>query len=381
VSNGEAGPQGYSAGSVTHVVARYPPALGGMEQVVYHLARSQTELGADVRVLTSNEQCSDSYDEEGPFPVVRLRSVHFAHTTIMPGLLRHLLRLDADSVLHLHISCAYIPEMVWIARKLRGSRYLAHLHLDVGPSGKAGMLLEPYKQIFLRRVLHDAAAVIVPTADYVEIVTDKYALSPEKVFVIGNGTDHRIAAGPRRLIANGERKKLLFVGRLSVQKNIPLLLNALDSYVSRYGDNVQLTIVGEGELRPVIELEILRLGLGSIAKLSGRLDGEVLQSLYEESDLLLLTSTSESFGLVLVEAMTKGLPIVSVRIPAVRNIVLNEVNGLLTDSTPDALADGINALLSSETLYGTISMNNLAKSRDYGWRSIAGEFATRYEAV
>jgi glycosyltransferase involved in cell wall biosynthesis len=381
VSHGTVDRKNYADRAVTHVVAKYPPALGGMEQVVHHLARNQHELGADVSVLTSNEECPDSFDEEDTFPIVRLRSSNVAHTTIMPGLLARLRRLGPYSVVHLHISCAYIPEMVWLSKKLGGAPYLAHLHLDVLPSGRAGLLLGPYKRIFLRRVLHDAAAVIVPTEDYGEIVRAKYGLPRDRVFVIGNGTDHRIAEGPRSLEPTDARKKILFVGRLSVQKNIPLLLNSLENYVTRYGDNVQLTIVGEGEQRPAIESQIARLGLGGTVELRGRLDGEALESLYEESDLFLLTSTNESFGLVLIEAMTKGLPIVTVNIPAVRNVVLDEVNGLLTDSTPEALADAIHALLSDEILYAAISKNNLAKSLDYGWTAIAGEFLNRYEVA
>jgi glycosyltransferase involved in cell wall biosynthesis len=71
-------------------------------------------------------------------------------------------------------------------------------------------------------------------------------------------------------------------------------------------------------LRPAIESEISQLDLGSLVRLTGTLYGDELESAYEESDLLILTSIFESFGLVLVEAMAKALPIVSVYIPAVR---------------------------------------------------------------
>jgi glycosyltransferase involved in cell wall biosynthesis len=115
--------------------------------------------------------------------------------------------------------------------------------------------------------------------------------------------------------------------------------------------------------------------------LLGALHGEALQSTYRDSDLLLLTSTNESFGLVLVEAMTKGLPIVSVNIPAVPNVVINGENGLLAESTPEAVADAIHTLLTDIAFYSVVSNNNIAKSREYDWKVIVEKLAAIYESV
>src|SRR5208283_5673992 len=100
---------------IVHVVARYPPALGGMEKVVENLAQTQYSLGIKVRVLTSDDGLNrlEARDELA-FPVLRLKSFNVAHTPIMPGLLSGLLRLAPNSAIHLHISAAYTPEIVWV---------------------------------------------------------------------------------------------------------------------------------------------------------------------------------------------------------------------------------------------------------------------------
>ena len=373
------GPEGSSARGIVHIVARYPPGLGGMEQVVQSLARYQSKLGMRVRVLTSDQGSNDSRQEAELFPVSRLRSINIAHTPISPSLLFRLLRIDRNSIIHLHISSAYTPEMVWIDARLRRHPYLAHVHLDVLPSGRAGSLLIPYKRLLLRRVLRDAEAVLVPTDDYRELISDKYGIPLERIIVIRNGTEHGIAERPKVLGGERAARNLLFVGRLSVQKNIPLMLEAVAAYVRKYGDDVRLMIVGEGEIKPAVQSQIDRLGLGDIVKLRGSLHGAAVQSAYEDSDLLLLTSTNESFGLVLIEAMTKGLPIVSVNIPAVRNVVTSGVNGLLVEPVPGAVAAAIHTLLVDRSLYSAVSRNNLAKSRDYGWEVIAEEIARVYD--
>jgi glycosyltransferase involved in cell wall biosynthesis len=369
-----------AARKIVHVVATYPPALGGMEYAARALARSQCTLGMRVSVLTSDQGQNEMPREQEPFPVTRLRSFVVAHTPVIPSLPYELFGIDRESIVHLHVCPAYTPEAVWLCAKLRNSRYVAHVHgADVMPSGWAGPLLKPYKKVLLRRVLSDAAAIIVPTDDYQNLVCSKYRIPPERVVVIPHGTDHEIVQQPKSLGDERKERRLLFVGRLSLQKNLPLLVQAVAMYVKRYDSDIQLTMVGEGDIRPAIEAEIDRLGLATKAALPGAFYGAALESIYNASDLLLLTSINESFGLVLVEAMTKALPIISVNIPAVRNVVTSGVNGLLVESTPEALAEAIHIMLTDRDFYLEVSKNNLIKSHDYDWTAVAEEISRVYD--
>jgi glycosyltransferase involved in cell wall biosynthesis len=367
---------------VIHVVARYPPALGGMEQAAHWLAQTQHEIGIRVTVFTSDDESKKvQVQGDAPFPVFRLKSFNVAHTPIIPSLLFRLLRLSSSAPIHVHISPAYTPEIAWIYARLRGCPYVAHMHIDLLPSGKAGFLLEPYKKVLLRRILRDASAVVVPTDDYRDIIGEKYTIAHEQIRVIPNGNAHRVSGQPKSLSQRRGRRKLLFVGRLSPQKNIPLLLEAIAAYVDKYTNDIELDIVGDGPERCIIESEIQRLKLSHIVFLQGPMFGDALESKYEASDLFILTSINESFGIVLVEAMSKALPIVSVNIPAVRNIVHHGVNGLLADQNATALADVIRTLITDKGLYSKISNNNLAKSRVYDWKNIAEQFGLVYDSV
>lgn len=363
-----------SVKSIIHVVNRYPPALGGMEKVVQALARSQHKLGVGVTVLTSDDGRDELPPEDEPFEVVRLSSSTVAHTQIMPGLFPRLLRLDRDAVLHVHVAAALLPELVWVYSKLRKHRYVASVYLDVPPSTLVGkLLLTPYKNLFLKRVLRDAAAIWVPTADYQDLVCEKYGIPRERVIPIRCGTAHRIVDQPKALDPAGGPREILFVGRLAVQKNIPALLDALSVYVRKYGRDVRLTLAGDGELRDGLEAQVRRLGLADVITFAGALHGAALEAAYQESDLLALTSTQESFGLVFIEAMTKALPIVSVDIPAVRNVVEDGVNGVLAQQNPESVADAIHTVLADPARYEQMSRKNLAKARNYDWDVIAAE--------
>lgn len=368
--------------SITHVTSRYPPVVGGLEQVVRSLARHQYQLGVNVRVLTSDHGTRGDSMIDDPFPVTRLKSMEVAHTVIIPGLLSSLANLQEDSLIHLHISSAYVPEMVWVNARLRNVPYLAHVHLDVLPSGRAGILLEPYKKLILRRVLHGANLVIVPTEDYVDLMHKRYDISERRIRVVPNATDHTLSERQRSASFSAENcPQVILVGRLAPQKNIPLALAAVASYITRFDNRIRLIIVGEGEDREKIRAEIDRLNLHDIVTLRGTLKGRDLEMAYAESDLLLMTSLNESFGLVLIEAMTKGLPLVSVDIPGVRNVLADGVNGLLSEPKPEALADAMHKLVSDTSLYESISVNNQERARQFSWQSVAMEMAAIYESL
>lgn len=233
--------------------------------------------------------------------------------------------------------------------------------------------------MLLRRVLHSAQAVAVPTDDYREIISRRYAIAPERIVVIPNGTSHRVAGDAKSLPGRRDKVKLLFVGRLSVQKNLPLLLDATAAYIRRHGD-AELRIVGDGEQRSAVRSRIRRLGLGDSVAMLGPVFGEELEFIYDSSDILIMTSINESFGVVFIEAMAKGLPIVSVDIPAIRNVVNHRTNGLLAESNAESIAAAIRALSTNEMLYSTISRNNLAKLQDYDSVKIAEKFISLYGA-
>lgn len=364
-----------------HVVPRYPPALGGMETAVHAIVHKQHETDVPVQVITSDYGAKNTPIEHEEFPVRRLKCINVANTPIMPGLPFRLFALNRRSIVHLHIAQAYTPELVWLVAKLRQVKYVAHFHADVIPSGRAGILLEPYKKLVLSRVLRDAAKVLVPTEDYKDLVRAKYRIPPDRVAVVDNGTDHRIVDEPKSLPEQEKTAKLLFVGRLAIQKNIALMLEAIAAYRDKYGTDIQLSIVGEGDLRSDIESRISQLQLGSMVRLVGTRYGAELESMYEESDVFILTSVFESFGLVLVEAMAKALPIVSVYIPAVRNVVFDGENGLLVDSTPQALADAIHQLLTDKDFYAKVSINNLAASHRYTWEAVVDKISAAYDSL
>src|SRR2546426_11587979 len=146
--------------TIIQVTSYYPPHLGGMENVAAQIAEGFVEKGYAVSVYTSDIGYSRNAVISSKSQVHHLKSIEFAHTPIMFTLFFRLLALPRHSLIHLHVSQAFSSEIVYLISKLREIPYIAHIHLDVDPSGPLGFLHEPYKKLFLKRVLKGASKII-----------------------------------------------------------------------------------------------------------------------------------------------------------------------------------------------------------------------------
>ncbi len=357
---------------VVHVTSHYPPTLSGVGKVVESLAANRKRQGLSVDVLTSREAKSGFPETANPDFVRRLRCYQVAHTRIIPALFGELLKLPRGSVIHVHFGGAFAPEVTYAACRIRRMPYIVHFHGDVGPSGWAGFLLRIYKPMILRRVLRAAASVVVPTADFTSTVSMRYGVDPARIAVIANGVDDSfVYTGQRRLHA---KPRLLFVGRLSVQKNLPLLLRALDG-VSEQFDTI---LVGDGELEGQLKRLAAELRLRNV-RFHGRADGTGLRDLYRNADVFVLPSIWEGMPLVLLEALAMGLPIVATDVSGNRQVVVHGENGLLVPSgDPLALRQALLSVTDNPDLYQHMSQVSQSLACKYSWVQVGAELERVY---
>src|ERR1700730_2636640 len=131
--------------TIVHVTSYYPPHLGGMENVAERIAEGFVDKEYAVSVYTSDRGYSCNKVISSKSQVHYLKSIEFAHTPIIFTLLFRLLALPGHSLIHLHVAQALSPEIVYLISRLKGIPYVAHIHLDVDPSGPFGFLLGTYK--------------------------------------------------------------------------------------------------------------------------------------------------------------------------------------------------------------------------------------------
>lgn len=365
------------AARIIQVSSYYPPHLGGQENAVRDLARQLGAAGHDVQVVTSTQGGGPAgvYKEENVL-VRRLRGVVFGHAPIMPWLPVELFTAaKKHTVVHLHIGQAFTPEMVWLVSWLRGFRYIAELHIDFEPSGPAGILLPLYKRLVLARVLRSADAVITLNKKTLRTVRDTYGYTG-RARVMNNGLDEVFFNLKRPSLSPVPPQvlHLLFVGRLSKQKNLPALLRAL-SLTKR---PVHLDIVGEGDELETVRDAIAEYGLMNVT-LRGRLSRSEVMAYYRSCDALIMPSLYEAQPLVLLEAMAARIPIIGTRVIGVEDHIKGV--GILVPPTAEGLVRGIEHYFEKYASLAEMVENGHNRTEGLRWRHTLKRYEALYEEV
>jgi glycosyltransferase involved in cell wall biosynthesis len=371
---------------IIQIYAHYYPHFGGVEQRIRTLSERLAKKGHQVEVFTSNIGCPKDKQLRSTknLKIHYLPAKEIFHTTIIPSLYGELVKVPTDSIISVHLAQQYIPEIVYMEWKKRKIPYIVHIRYiaptrrDPQPTTFFGKILfRPYKIIFLKRFLKHAKKIVVLTKDYKKLIHNQYLIDNKKIVIIPNGNDFNIKSNKKNKNKNIE---ILFVGRLSYEKNIPLLLNSFRKVVLK-NKNIILKIVGDGKEREFIEKYILKNNLKNNVFLIGRLEGEKLEKAYQNADIFISTTRQETFGAVYIEAMASGLPIITSNVPGVRNVIKNNYNGLLVNQTPEAFSNAIEKLIKNPKLREKLARNGLKEVKKYSWDKIVEQTERVYEEV
>ena len=358
---------------IIQITSYYPPHLGGMENVIREISESLVKKGHQVEVFTSNiGYKKEKLKSIKNLKVYYLKSFVFANTPIMPSLFFYLMKIPRDSILHLHVAPAFIPEVVYLISRIKKIPYIAHIHLDIKRSGKLGFLLPLYKNIILKRVLKSASKIIVLSEEYKTLINKKYNIF-DNIIIIPNGVGKEFFINKKNISPN--HTNLLFVGRLSTQKNIPKLIDC----VSLIKNKVVLDIVGDGEKKTEIGKLIYNKKLNNVI-LHGQKTGKKLINFYKNADIFIMTSDIEAMPLVLLEAMASNTPIVASDVLGIHEIV-GESGILVNPPTPDNFAKAIDNLIEDKILMDILSKRGRKKAKNYDWNKIMERLEDVYRVL
>lgn len=255
--------------------------------------------------------------------------------------------------------------------------YLGH-YVPVVPAG----WLRGLARRFSRTQCNDADAVIVPSSAMAERLGAYGVRTPLRVlptgiplerFTSGDGATFR-----RRHGIGPERRVALYVGRVSHEKNIGFLLEAADR-VRRVLPELVLVIAGEGPAAAALKHQAARLDLGDHVRFVGYLDRRVeLPGCYAAADAFAFASRTETQGLVLLEAMAMGLPVVALAEMGTRDI-LRDCAGAVTPHREVAdFAAGLTAVLRDPTAREQLGKAAAVHAGRWSDREMAARLAGLY---
>ena len=290
----------------------YPPHLGGIERAVESLARGLSRRGVSVEVLVCSEDfsfCRECIDENLTVTRVR-RCGRISSLPLGLGTFLRTRRLRPD-VTHVHVPYP-LGEMAALLLP-RSTAVVATWHSDIVRQERLKHLYLPLQERFLRR-----ADFLVPTSPPMLENSPQLSRYAEKCRVIHLGIElDRFEATPEREAAADALRRqwgkptILFVGRLIEYKGLPTLIAAMRDVPAR------LEIVGAGRLHDSLVAEAKHLGLLDRIHFAGELPDDEVARYMRACAFLALPSTgrNETLGLVQLEAMACGRPVVSTNLP------------------------------------------------------------------
>ena len=345
---------------ILHVYKDYHPVLGGIENHLRAVARTQAERGHDVTALVTNPEGRKTSVrmEEGVRVIRASRLVTVASTPLSIGLFRQLHGQSPD-VVHLHFPYPVGETSQYLLHRGRAS--VLTYHSDVI---KQAGILKLYNPL-LKRILHSVDRIIATSEPYIH--SSPY-LRPvaDRCTVIPLGIDTERFARPqpqnvRMLHARYPGPLLLFVGRLRYYKGLNYLIEAMKQI------EATLLVIGTGPEAANLGEQAYLAGVVDRVRFLGDISDENLPAYFQAADLFVLPSSqrSEAFGIVLLEAMAAGTPLISTELSTGTSWVNQhgQTGLVVPPRDPDALAQAINALLADDVRRQQMGANAQRRAR------------------
>jgi glycosyltransferase involved in cell wall biosynthesis len=361
---------------VLHVGKFYPPHMGGIETHLQALCGELCKL-ADVRVTVASDDRSGSQEMLDGVRVTRIPTQFtLAAAPICAGMVANIRDSGAD-IVHIHLPNP-IAVLAYLASKHRG-HLIASYHSDTVRQRFLGAAFEPFLHAALRR----SSAIVAASAEY-QRTSPVLARYQDRCHVIPYGIavdqfQHFDPAVVARIRKQYGERLVLAVGRLVYYKGFEYLVRAMTQV------NGNLLIVGDGPLRGKLADLTTQLRLGGKVHFAGNVPGD-LTPYYHAADLFALPSVarSEAFGIVQIEAMAAGKPVVNTQLDSgVPYVSLHERTGLtVPPADPDALTAALNRLLDHADLRRCMGEAARARARqEFSLETMTSRMMALYEQV
>jgi phosphatidylinositol alpha-mannosyltransferase len=356
---------------------------GGVCIHISCLEQQFSRMGHEVRVIAPASKAISGFGDRF-IPIGRPRPIptsgSIARLTVSPWLsskIKEVLEREKFDIIHLHEPL--MPMLCTTVLRLSQTATVGTFHASNGRPGYN--LGRPFGKWFLKRWFRKLDGKIAVSKPAMEFAHGHF---PGYYNIIPNGVDlghFSPDVAPMEEFKDG-KLNILFVGRLESRKGVKYLIEAFVR-VKQEVPNSRLIIVGPGtRLRRQYEKKVARSGLKDVVFV-GFASYEDLPRYYQTADIFCAPATgSESFGIILLEAMALGKPIVASNIEGYASVISDGVDGqLVPPKDSQSLAQALISLLNNESLRREMGAQGRAKSLRYGWDSIARNILDYYQRV
>lgn len=376
----------------------YPPRIiGGISRVVYDLAQNLGVSGNDVHVLTCWEPYTKDYEIDKNVTVHRVHVYNNPSSTFVEWVMQlnfamveyaiKLVQNNKFDIVHAHDwLVAYASRVlkhsynIPIITTIHATEYGRNngIHTDISRTINN---IEKW-------LMKESDSLIVNSNYMRDELISVFDINADKIKVISNGVDlykfdniYRDLEFRKNYAAPNE-KIVFYVGRLVNEKGVHVLLNSIPKILNNFND-VKFVIAGKGPcLNSLIELSH-KLNIFEKVYFTGFVSEEVLLNLYRCSDIAVFPSIYEPFGIVALEGMVAGIPVVVSDAGGLNEIVNHKEDGMkFYSGNSNSLADCILELLKDDSLSKRICNAAMEKIHKlYNWNNISKKISDEYKYV
>ncbi|MFP4471577.1 MAG: glycosyltransferase family 4 protein [Bacteroidales bacterium] len=261
------------------------------------------------------------------------------------------------------------------AKKVTGKPLVVHMHAT--EFDRSGQNINQNVYDIERKGMEEADRVITVSNFTRAIVIEKYGINPDKVFTVHNAvepTEKEVEEVKRHV----KEKVVTFLGRLTLQKGPEYFIEAANIILQR-DNNVRFVMAGSGDLMNKMIRRVAQLKIGTKFHFTGFLKGADVDKMFLLSDVFVMPSVSEPFGIVPLEAMRSNVPVVISKQSGVSEILKHALKVDFWDI--NGLADSIYGLLHYRSLTETFKKYGRTEVDNLKWENAAYNVAQVYESV
>lgn len=377
----------------------YPPKnVGGLSNHVYYLSHALSNMGHEIHVITC---------EEGTAPVEENDKGVFVHR-VTPY------KIDTNDFTKwvMQLNFAMIEEATRLIMA-KGKFHMIHAHdwlsaysakslkwsfkipmvctihaTEYGRNGGIRTDMQRYISSTEWLLTYESWKTVACSNYMRHQVSDLFAVPWEKIWVIPNGVEPEKFnfdfdwLNFRRNYARDEEKIVFYIGRHVFEKGIHLLIEAAPLIINRY-NNTKIVIAGMGPMTEELKSRVGQMGIEDKVLFTGYMSDEDRDKLYRVANAAVFPSLYEPFGIVALEAMAAGCPVVVSDTGGLGEIVQHRINGLKTiNGSSESIADNITTLLYDEEISKDLRENALKTVyENYTWNKVAETTAAMYNWV
>lgn len=371
--------------------------IGGVEYHVYYISKELSKLGHEIDIITTKSPINEQLSEVKDINVIRLPVNFRIYTTPVSFSVFKAIKNRYD-VIHAHTPVPLFADFAALANTKNKIPFVLTFHNEITKEGNIGGLLSAlYNKTMGKSLLSHSDKIIVTTKSYAESsyqlakIRSKIIIIPAGVNICDFNIDlndsnvlFKIEKLKRKFMISDKEKVIICVAGFYEYKGHKYLISAFSKILKKYQD-IHLLLVGQGPLKNALIKQCEELGILSKVSFSGYASSIDLPYCYAMSDIFVLSSCSEmeGFGVVQVEAMAVGKPVISTTLPGVMDVDIEEKASIhVPPKDVDALANAMIKILSVESLAKQMGRNGRRLVEEkYTWEKIAKMIEEVYKEV